>query len=454
VSISSPASGATVAGVITISTSVSSNTTSVQFRVDGNNIGAAVTSVPFSVSLNTATLSNGSHSLAALASNAAAQTITSGAVDITIDNPQLSIMTASLPGGQMQTSYSALLQATGGTPPYTWSVVSGQLPAVLSLSSSTGIISGIPTVAGSFSFTIQLRDSLGGSTSAGFSINIAPAPPLPSTSPFGHVFIVAEENANYTDVIGNPSMPYLNGLANQYGLATQYYADVQSSLGDYFMWTTGQILTIGVSETPINFPVSVDNVVRELLAAGLTWKQYAESIPSVGYIGGDAIGPDGGSFITRHVPLPYMTDVQNSPAQKQNIVPFTQLATDLATGNLPNYAFITPNGCDDSHDCSFNTADNWLKANIDPLIKSAEFQKDGLLIIDFDESANDTTHGGGRVAAIVVSPLGKGGYQSSTFYQHESVLRLMLEGLGVKTLPGAAATAPKMWEFFTFTPPS
>jgi hypothetical protein len=50
--------------------------------------------------------------------------------------------------------------------------------------------------------------------------------------------------------------------------------------------------------------------------------------------------------------------------------------------------------------------------------------------------------------------LAKGGYQSTTFYQHESVLRLMLEGLGVTTLPGAAATAPKMWEFFTFTPPN
>jgi Phosphoesterase family len=99
-------------------------------------------------------------------------------------------------------------------------------------------------------------------------------------------------------------------------------------------------------------------------------------------------------------------------------------------------------------------ADTWLKTNIDPLIKSTEFQKDGLLIIIFDEAGNDNTHGGGRVAAVIVSPLAKGGYQSTTFYQNESVLRLMLEGLGVKTLPGAAATAPKMWEFFTFTPPT
>ena len=68
----------------------------------------------------------------------------------------------------------------------------------------------------------------------------------------------------------------------------------------------------------------------------------------------------------------------------------------------------------------------------------------------FDESANDNTSGGGRVVASFISPaFSKAAYQSSTFYQHESVLRLMLEGLGIHTLPGAAATAPSMWEFFT-----
>ena len=301
--------------------------------------------------------------------------------------------------------YSASLQATSGTPPYTWSILSGQLPAGLFLSSPDGIISGIPTAAGSFSVALQVTDSAGGAASAVFSLNIAT--PLPA-APFGHVFIVAEENANYTDVIGGSSMPYLSGLASQYGLATQYFSNAKSSISDYFLWTTGQSLTLDNGLTPLTFPVSVDNVVRELLAAGLTWKQYAESIPSVGYVGGDAIGPDGGTFYTRHVPLPYLTDVQNSPSQRQNIVPFTQLAADLAAGTLPNYAFITPNGCNDRDDCSSNTADNWLKTNIDPLIKSAQFQKDGLLIIDFDESGNDTTNGGGRVAAVIISPLAQG----------------------------------------------
>jgi hypothetical protein len=273
-----------------------------------------------------------------------------------------------------------------------------------------------------------------------------------STAPFGHVFLVVEENANYSSVIGSSSMPYLNSLANQYGLATQYYADTLPSIGDYFMWTTGQILTNDDTKTALTFPVSVDNAVRELIASGKSWKQYAESIPSVGYLGDDS-NCCGGQYYAHHAPLPYLTDAQVA-SQLTNIVPFTQFVTDLANNALPNYGFITPNGCNDAHDCGLDVADNWLKTNIDPLIKSPQFQKDGLLVIAFDESGNDNTNGGGRVAAVIVSPFGKGGYKSTVVYQHESVLRLMLEGLGVKVLPGAAATAPKMWEFFTITPPS
>jgi hypothetical protein len=92
----------------------------------------------------------------------------------------------------------------------------------------------------------------------------------------------------------------------------------------------------------------------------------------------------------------------------------------------------------------------WLKTNIDPLIHSPQFQIDGLLIIVFDEANTlDLTSGGGHVAAVMVSPLARRGYKSIAFYQHQSVLRLTLEGLGVTKLPGEAATAPAMWEFFS-----
>jgi acid phosphatase len=152
----------------------------------------------------------------------------------------------------------------------------------------------------------------------------------------------------------------------------------------------------------------------------------------------------------RHNPLAYMTDVQDNPAQAKNLVPFSQFAADLPTANLPDYSFIVPNLCNDAHNCPLATADNWLKANLDPVIRSPAFQKDGLLIVVFDEADTlDFTAGGGHVAAIIVSPLAKRGYKSIAFYQHQSVLRLMLEGLGATKLPGEAATAPAMWEVFS-----
>jgi phosphatidylinositol-3-phosphatase len=272
-----------------------------------------------------------------------------------------------------------------------------------------------------------------------------PPPPGQQSARFGHVFIVVEENHNYSAVVASPSMPYLNSLANQYGLATNYFANAHPSIPNYFMLTTGQTLTLLDFETPQSFPVSEDNVVRELIAAGKTWKSYAEDLPAIGYTGGDS-----GKYAVRHNPLAYVTDVQNNAAQARNLVPFTQFAADLPTANLPDYSFIVPNLCNDAHDCPLSTADNWLKTNIDPLIASPVFQKDGLLIIVFDEANDqDFTGGGGHVAAVIVSPQAKRGYKSIAFYQHQSVLRLMLEGLGVTKLPGAAASAPAMWEFFT-----
>jgi acid phosphatase len=294
---------------------------------------------------------------------------------------------------------------------------------------------------------LSVQDASGARATLAASITISAT--VGGTSPFGHVVIVVEENANYASVVGSTSMPYLNSLIKSYGLATQYYSNGHGSITDYMMLATGQLLTDNDNETPATFPVSVDNAVREVLANGKTWKAYAESLPYVGYTGGDT-----GNYAVRHVPMAYLTDVQDSATGKLDLVPFTQFATDLAAGQLPNYSFITPNLCDDAHNCALSVADAWLQTNIAPLLTSSPFKDDGVLIITFDESGNDDTNGGGRVATVIVSPkFSRPGYRSTTLYFHQSALRLMLEGLGITTLPGAAATAPPMWEFFTFTPP-
>lgn len=254
------------------------------------------------------------------------------------------------------------------------------------------------------------------------------------------VFLVVEENHSYSEVIGNSAMPYLNGLATKYGLATQYYADAHPSIGNYFMLTAGQIETIDDAFTGT---VSDDNVVRELVKANKTWRSYAEGLPSPGYLGGDVY-----PYLRHHNPFTYFSDVIGS-SQASNLVQFSQFSADVSSGNLADFSFIIPNALDDGHDGTLATADQWLQTNIDPLVTSGAFQSNGVLVIVFDESEiTDVAHGGGHVAMVIVGPQIKPGVQSSTMFQHESTLRLVLSTLGVSSFPGNAASAPDMGEFF------
>lgn len=281
-----------------------------------------------------------------------------------------------------------------------------------------------------------------------------PPPPVTATPVMpvvSHVFVLVEENHAYESVIGNPAMPYTNSLAQQYALATQYYADRHNSLPNYFVLTTGEMVT---TDDLFTGTVNSDNVARALTNAGKTWKIYAESLPSVGYLGPSVL-----PYAKDHNPFAYISDVLNSSTQAANVVPLTQLAADLQKGTLPNYALIVPDLANDGHDCPDEASsctdtqklaniDQWVQTNLGSLISSTAFQ-DSVLIYTWDESMiTDTTNGGGHVATILASPRVKPGFQSTTLYHHESALRLTLELLGVTDFPGEAATAPDMTEFF------
>ena len=268
------------------------------------------------------------------------------------------------------------------------------------------------------------------------SVHVGGTPPPAAT----HVVVVVEENHSYSQVIGNSSMPYLNSLASRYGLATKYFANAHPSIGNYFMLTTGAAETLNDS---FSGTISGDNLVRQLVKANKSWHSYAESMPNVGYVGGDVY-----PYLRHHNPFTYLSDVKGT-AQANNIVPFSQFAGDVSAGNLPDCSFVIPNAINDAHDGTLAQADQWLQTNIDPLIKSTVFQNNGVLIIVFDESVmTDVSHGGGHVATVVVGPKVKKNFQSTTTYQHQSTLRLVLSTLGVNSFPGAAAAAADMGEFF------
>jgi phospholipase C len=270
--------------------------------------------------------------------------------------------------------------------------------------------------------------------------------PQPEHPTFGHIVVILEENTGLGYLLGNKKdAPYFNSLIDQYGLATEFYANTHPSIGNYMMLVTGRVLTNDDRETPKSFSVSVDNVVRRLVDQGKTWKAYAEGLPNVGYTGGNV-----GRYAVRHVPIAYLSDVQQSIEQRSNLVPFSQFAQDLREHRLPQYSFITPDLCNDAHSCRVEVMDRWLRTHVAQLLADDEFKKDGLLIITFDEAwGSDETHGGGQIATVLVSPaFSKRGYRSTTFYQHQSILRLTLEGLGIQSFPGLAQDAPSMWEFF------
>src|SRR5690349_14688473 len=89
-----------------------------------------------------------------------------------------------------------------------------------------------------------------------------PPPPIP---PISHIALVVFENQKEDQILNNPNMPYLSSLATQNAYASQYYADVHPSLGNYFMLTTGQLIS-----NDLNFRgvVDVDNLIREIVKNG------------------------------------------------------------------------------------------------------------------------------------------------------------------------------------------
>jgi len=268
----------------------------------------------------------------------------------------------------------------------------------------------------------------------------------------GHVFLLVEENHAYESVMGNPVMPYTNSLAQRYSLATHYYANRHNSLPNYFMLTVGDLVT---TDDTFTGTVDSDNVVRALVGARKSWKIYAESLPHAGYMGQSVI-----PYARDHNPFAYLTDVVNSTAQQSNIVPLTQLPTDLTNGTLPEYAMIVPNLANDGHDCpkesssctdtdKLTTIDQWVQNNVGPLINNSVMQ-DSVLIYTWDESnIDDLTNQGGHVATILIGSHVRSGFQSTTMFQHQSTLKLTMQLLGVTDFPGAAASAPNMSEFFT-----
>jgi len=387
-----------------------------------------------------------------------AGSVTSNAATLTVNAAAVAPSITTQPANQTvtvgQTATFKVVAAGAAPLSYQWQKNSTAISGATSASYTTPATTSADNGA---QFRVVVSNVAGNVTSNAATLTVNAAGTM---AKFGHVFIVIGENSAYSSTYNSSNMPYLTSLANQYGLSTKYWADTHPSIGNYEVMTAGQIFTNNDSATPSSMPLSGDNIAFEVQKAGKTWKDYVETGMGCGAV-------HSGNYIVRHDPLQYFTNINT---EKANFVCFSQFATDLANKALPNLSWLSPNGCDDAHDCSVGTFDNWLKTEIGPLLASSYFQPggDGLLIITWDENdksgspnCSTTTVGqgcGGQIETVLISPVGKLAYKSTAgdpanynnTYDHASILRTIGEALGLTNfsgLGGAASRVP-MADFF------
>ncbi len=250
----------------------------------------------------------------------------------------------------------------------------------------------------------------------------APPPPVPA---FAHIVIIVLENREFGSVIGKDVWKTVNRWAQEHTLLTQYYAITHPSLPNYLAMIGGD--TFGVTTNCTDCFINAPTLPDQIEATGRTWKGYFEDMPRPCYLG------DTVTYVQKHNPFLYFDSIRLDSARcERHIVPLTQLEEDLAAAALPNFAFLIPNQCNNGHDCSGAIADAWLEVWVNRLLTYLEARADEfpyLLVITWEEGQGNHSccglppEAGGRVPAILLSPLARKGFQDDTPYTHYSLLK-------------------------------
>src|SRR5437660_3844251 len=181
---SQPGSQSVTAGQTAIFSVSATGTAPLSYQWKKNGIAVSGASSSAYTTPATSTSDSGAQFTVIVSNSAGSVTSSAAVLTVNASIPLLQVTNSQLYGGTVGSAYSATLNASGGTSPYSWSVSSGTLPTGLSLSSS-GTLSGTPTVAGAFPFTVAVKDAASGSASANLSINVvtAAAPTVSISSP-------------------------------------------------------------------------------------------------------------------------------------------------------------------------------------------------------------------------------------------------------------------------------
>lgn len=297
---------------------------------------------------------------------------------------------------------------------------------------------------------------------AGSASVSASSAPIPK---FDHVFVIMMENTGFNSLIGNPNAPFINEAAGEFGLATSYFGVTHPSQPNYIAITSGS--TNGVLNDN-DITIDVPNIVDQVEASGRTWKSYSQSLSLCATKFAHACGgPAGFSpqlYERKHNPFVSYKDVATNSARMLNVVDFSQLNTDLASGNVPNYSFIDPDQCHDMHGTSFpgscnfgqvqsliSTGDAFLANTVGAITSSETWQDSNSAIFvmwdesDFTGSPNnfgfgdtsgccDANPGGGHVVALVISRSNNSTRAVDQPYNHYSTLSTIEHAWGLGCL--------------------
>ncbi len=278
-----------------------------------------------------------------------------------------------------------------------------------------------------------------------------PTPP-PGSGPCGtataapahyqHVIWILMENKSYSSVIGSASAPYENSIANQCATLS-HWTDAGSGYNSEPNYVA---LTSGINSSSVLQPftcdcapsasisVTSDNLFRQVRAAGGTERSYQEGMSA-------NCSNSGTSYASKHNPAEYFWGAADRTACQADDIPMGSASSGafvnaLSTNTLPTFSFVTPNLCNDTHDCSVATGDTFLKTLMPKIFASPAYTSGNTAVfVIWDE---DTF-----IPNILAAPSIVPGTKSATAVNHYSALRATEEMLGLPLL-GAAASATSL----------
>jgi len=247
-----------------------------------------------------------------------------------------------------------------------------------------------------------------------------------------HVVVLVMENKEEGRVLGTRSARFLNRLARRGGVAAQSFAVRHPSLPNYIALISGS--TQGITDDCTGCTANARNIADQLEAAHRTWGAYLEGLPRPCARPGSA-----GRYAKKHDPFAYDDRIAADPARCRRRMPLGRLAGDIRRDRLPDFTFIAPDLCDDTHDCSVPTGDRFL-ARVAPALLSA-LGPHGFLVVTYDEGDSDRgccagSHGG-RIATVVAGPDVRAGTRMARPIDHYGVLASLETAFGLPRL-GAA----------------